>query len=284
MKVMVIVKASSGSEAGEMPSEELLSDMGKFNEALVAAGIMESGEGLKPSCEGYRVRFSGSDRSVIKGPFAETNELLAGYWVWNVDSMDHALEWVKKCPNPMMQDSEIEIRPFFEMEDFSESDPSGKISEQEDALRHTLALQRSQLNNYLFFDGCCEEALTFYQQHLGAKLEMLMRFSDAPEPLPEGAVPAGFDDKIMHCSFRVGDAEILASDGCGIDDSEKFGGFSLALTVPTQDDARTVFAALSQGGTVKMPLEETFWSPLYGQLIDKFGVGWMVMVPDNEPH
>jgi hypothetical protein len=119
MRVMVIVKASKNSEAGIMPSEELLRDMGNFNEELVKAGIMLAGDGLHPSSKGKRVRFSGDKRTVIDGPFAETKELIAGFWIWQVKSMDEALAWVKRCPCPMPgEESDIEIRPLFEMEDF----------------------------------------------------------------------------------------------------------------------------------------------------------------------
>jgi hypothetical protein len=121
MKVMVIVKATKSSEAGEMPSTKLMTAMGNFNEELVNAGIMLAGEGLHPSSKGLRVRFSGATRSVIHGPFAETNELIAGYWLWQVSSIEEAIEWVKRCPNPMMEDSEIEIRPIISMEDFGEA-------------------------------------------------------------------------------------------------------------------------------------------------------------------
>lgn len=121
MKVMVIVKASKSSEAGEMPTEELLRDMGNFNEELSRAGILLAGEGLQPSSKGYRVRFSGKNRTVVDGPFAETKELIAGYWIWKVNSMEEAIEWVKRCPNPHMDDSEIEIRKIFEAEDFGEA-------------------------------------------------------------------------------------------------------------------------------------------------------------------
>ncbi|PWG02592.1 YciI family protein [Sphingosinicella humi] len=120
MKVMVIVKATEDSEAGIMPSEELLTAMMRYNEELVKAGIMLAGDGLKPSREGVRVQFDGPNRTVVDGPFAETKELVAGYWIWQVKSLDEAIEWVKRCPNPMPGPSEIEIRPFFEMEDFNE--------------------------------------------------------------------------------------------------------------------------------------------------------------------
>lgn len=121
MRVMVIVKASKASEAGEMPSEKLLDEMTSFNEELVRAGIMEAGEGLHPSSRGYRVRFKGKERTLINGPFAETKELVAGYWIWKVKSLEEAIDWVKRCPNPHNDDSEIEIRKIFEASDFGEA-------------------------------------------------------------------------------------------------------------------------------------------------------------------
>ena len=118
MRFMVLVKASAQSEAGVMPSHDLLAAMGKFNEELVKAGVMLAGEGLHPSSKGARVAFSGGERKVIDGPFAETKELVAGYWLWQCKSLDEAIEWVKRCPNPMNEASEIEIRPVFEADDF----------------------------------------------------------------------------------------------------------------------------------------------------------------------
>ena len=120
MRFMVMVKATQDSEAGVMPSEELLAAMGAYNEELAKAGVMLAGEGLQPSSKGARVQFSGASRSVVDGPFAETKELVAGFWIWQCKSLDEAIEWVKRCPNPMPGDSEIEIRQLFEMEDFGE--------------------------------------------------------------------------------------------------------------------------------------------------------------------
>lgn len=134
MRVMVIVKATSDSETGTMPSEQLLTDMGKFNEELVKAGVMLAGEGLHPSSRGKRVEFSGSRRTVIDGPFSETKELVAGFWLWQVRSMEEAIEWVKRCPNPHEGDSIIEIRPVFEAEDFGEAF-TPELREQEERLR-----------------------------------------------------------------------------------------------------------------------------------------------------
>jgi hypothetical protein len=134
MRVMVMVKATSESEAGKMPSTELLTAMGNFNEELVKAGVMQAGEGLHPSARGKRVRFSGSQRTVIDGPFAQTKELVAGFWLWQVSSMEEAVEWVRRCPNPMEGESEIEIRPLFEAEDFG-AEFTPELREQEERLR-----------------------------------------------------------------------------------------------------------------------------------------------------
>jgi len=135
---MVMVKATKDSEAGIMPSEQLLAEMGKYNEELVKAGIMLAGEGLHPSSKGARVRFSGKQRTVIDGPFAETKELVAGYWLWQVKSLAEAIEWVKRCPNPMPGDSEIEIRQVFEAEDFG-AEFTPELREQEERLREQIA-------------------------------------------------------------------------------------------------------------------------------------------------
>ena len=119
MKVMVLVKATKDSEAGVLPTQTLLAEMGKFNEELVKAGVMLAGEGLRPSAQGKRVQFSGRNRTVVDGPFSETKELVAGFWLWQVRSFEEAVQWVKRCPNPMPGDSEIEIRPLYELADFA---------------------------------------------------------------------------------------------------------------------------------------------------------------------
>jgi hypothetical protein len=135
---MVLVKATKESEAGELPDPKLLEEMGNFNEELVKAGVMLAGEGLKDSSHGVRVNFSGKTRTVTDGPFAETKELVAGFWLWQVKSMDEAIEWAKKCPNPMEGGGVLEIRPLFEAEDFGDN-LRPKLREQEDRLRHEIA-------------------------------------------------------------------------------------------------------------------------------------------------
>ena len=142
MKVIVLVKASKDSEAGKMPSETLLREMGNFNEQLVKAGVMLAGEGLQPSSKGARVKFSGKNRTVIDGPFAETKELVAGYWIWKVKSLQEATDWVKRCPNPTGAEGEIEIRPIFEAGDLGEGF-TPELREQEQRLRAQIEAQRS---------------------------------------------------------------------------------------------------------------------------------------------
>ena len=141
MRVMVIVKATKNSEKGMLPSEKLLADMGKYNEELVKAGIMLAGDGLHPSSKAKRVRFSGDKRTVIDGPFTETKELVAGYWIWQVRNMEEAVEWLKRCPNPHMSESEVEIRPVFEAEDFGPEFAAG-FQEYEEKV-----LAQARLNN-----------------------------------------------------------------------------------------------------------------------------------------
>ena len=142
MRVMVMVKATKESEAGKMPATELLAAMGNFNEELVKAGVMLAGEGLAPSSQGARVRFSGTDRTVIDGPFAETKELVAGYWLLQTKSLDETIEWVKRCPNPMEGESEIEIRQVFEAEDFGD-EFTPELREQEERLRSQAAANKA---------------------------------------------------------------------------------------------------------------------------------------------
>jgi hypothetical protein len=142
MKVMVIVKATKNSEAGVMPSEKLLTEMGNYNEELVKAGIMLAGEGLQPSSKGKRIKFSDRQRSVLDGPFTETKELIAGYWVWQVRSMDEAIEWARRCPDPMPgEEAELEIRPLFEAEDFGK-EFTPELRAQEERLRQEVERQQ----------------------------------------------------------------------------------------------------------------------------------------------
>jgi PhnB protein len=129
---------------------------------------------------------------------------------------------------------------------------------------------------YLFFGGRCQEAVEFYRTALGAQVDMLMLHKDSPEQPPPGMLPPGFENKVMHTSFRIGGTTVMASDGCG--EASNFNGFSLSLAVPTEAEAERAFAALANGGNITMPLTKTFWSPKFGMLTDRFGVGWMVTI------
>jgi len=139
MRFMILIKANADSEAGTLPSEQMLAEMGKYNEELVKAGVLLAGEGLHPSSRGARVRFDGPNRTVIDGPFTETKELLAGFWLIQVKSREEAIEWVKRIPNPDNTDSEVEIRQVFDIEDFAPSDPSGELRAAEQRLREQVA-------------------------------------------------------------------------------------------------------------------------------------------------
>jgi hypothetical protein len=141
MRFMIMIKADKNSEAGVMPSERLLTEMGKFNEELVKAGVMLAGEGLQPSSKGARVKFSGAKRRVVDGPFTESKELIAGFWLWQLKSREEAIEWVKRCPNPMEGESEIEIRQVFEAEDFG-AEFTPELREQEERLRAEVAAKK----------------------------------------------------------------------------------------------------------------------------------------------
>ena len=141
MRVMVLVKANKDSEAGVLPDEKILTEMGRFNDDLIKAGLLLAGEGLHPSSKGARVRFSGAKRTVIDGPFTEAKELIAGFWLWQVKSKDEAIEWVKRCPNPQRTETEVEIRPVFELEDFGAA-VTPELREQEDRQRAQLAAKK----------------------------------------------------------------------------------------------------------------------------------------------
>jgi len=138
-------------------------------------------------------------------------------------------------------------------------------------------VSNSVVQPYLTFGGRCEEALEYYGSAIGAQVQMVVRFRESPEPTPPGMLPPGFEDKVMHSSFRIGDSVIMASDGCA--SGTTYSGFSLSLTVPTEAEADRAFTALADGGQVTMPLNRTFWSPRFGMCVDRFGISWMVMVP-----
>ncbi len=180
-------------------------------------------------------------------------------------------------PNPMpgVEGAIIEIRPYFALEDFG-TEYTPELQEADKQIQATIEQRGTFTQPYLFFGGRCEEAMEFYGKVLGAQVLMKMRFNESPQPPPPGFLEDGFETKIMHCAVKLGDTTIMASDGC--DSRSSFEGFRLAYQTKTTEQAEKAFAGLSDGGKVDMPLTKTFWSPLYGQVTDKFGLGWMVMV------
>jgi len=272
MRCVILIKASADSEAGVMPSQELLAAMGQFNEELVAAGLMQAGEGLQPSSKGARVRFSGRERQVIDGPFAETKELIAGFWIWQVDSLAQAIEWVKRCPNPMPGDSEIEIRPVFEAADFGEAF-TPELRAQEEALRQRVAAQAAAPRvdpvppthgaiPYLIVRGA-HEAIRFYQQALGAELVMQL---DAP-------------DGLLHAELKIGAARFMLSEErpqYGALSPLALGGSGSSATVYVPDADAVVARALAAGAKAGMAVQDQFWGDRAGDITDPFGHKWMI--------
>ena len=279
MRFMMIVKANQDTEAGVMPEEALIAAMTRYNEELVKAGALLDASGLQPSSRGARVKFSRGQSIVTDGPFAETKELIAGYWVIEVASKEEAIEWARRIPAPHGEgkEGEVELRQLFELDDFC---PSAAIDEAR-ALEKSLTEKKPgasgsvQIQPYLCFEGRCEEALEFYRQALGAEVTMLMRFKDSPEACPEGMLPPGSEQKVMHASFDVGGATVLASDGQCAGPS-RFQGFSLSITPRDEAEADRWFAALAHGGQVQMPMGPTFFAARFGMVVDRFGVSWML--------
>jgi uncharacterized glyoxalase superfamily protein PhnB len=274
MRFMVMVKATEDSEAGVMPTQELMAEMGRFNEELVKAGIMEAGEGLHPSSKGARVQFSGARRSVVDGPFAETKELVAGFWLWKVKSMQEAVEWVKRCPNPMPGDSEIEIRPIFAAEDFG-AEFTPELREQEDRLRAEIAhRQQGQQGGvnpvpdaagaipYLVVKGAAD-AIAYYQRVFGA--EVVGRL-DAP-------------DGVLHAELKVGPARFMLTEERaerGALGPKAIGGSASHAVVYVPDADATVARAVEAGAVLGMPVADQFWGDRSGSLVDPFGHAWFI--------
>ena len=281
MRFIVMVKATKDSEKGVMPSEQLLAEMGRFNEELVKAGVMLAGEGLHPSSKGARVRFAGPKRTVIDGPFAETKELVAGYWLWQVKSKEEAIEWVKRCPNPMPGESEIEIRQVFEAEDFG-AEFTPELREQEDRLRAQIAGQTASQTKvepvpaahgatpYLIIKGAAD-AIAYYKKVFGA--ELVVRF-DAP------------DGGVMHAEMTVGPARFMVTEErteYGARSPLTIGGSASTAVVHVPDVDKVVASAVASGAKITMPLADQFWGDRSASLVDPFGHNWMVATHIEDP-
>jgi uncharacterized glyoxalase superfamily protein PhnB len=272
MRFMILIKADKNSEAGVMPDTQLLEAMGRFNEELVEAGVMQAGEGLQPSSKGARVRFKGRERSVVEGPFSDTQALIAGFWIWKVKSKDEAIAWVKRCPNPMAGESEIEIRQIFEAEDFG-AEFTPELRAQEDRLRAQIDAKQAGAVNpvpaatgstpYLVVKGA-KDAIAWYQKVFGAQVVMQM---DAP------------DDKLMHAELKVGSAQFMLTEERpehqALSPLALGGSSSSALLYVTDTDA-VVKQAVASGARITMPVADQFWGDRSGHLIDPFGHQWFI--------
>jgi len=275
MRFMMMIKANKDTEAGVMPGEKALAAMAKYNEELVKAGVMLDGVGLQASSKGARVRFSQGKPTVIDGPFAEAKELIAGFWMIQVRSKEEAIEWARRVPFDvdvhMGGEGEIELRRVFELEDFG---PSEAI-EHHRRIGEELASRQARITRitpYLSFDGRCREAFTFYAELLRGSIEMMMTHGESPMA---DQVPADWRDKIMHARLVIGGMELMGADSPPQYRTPKQ-GFSVSLGVEPAAEAERVFTALAEGGTVKMPLQPTFWAERFGMVIDRFGTPWMI--------
>jgi PhnB protein len=275
MRFMMIVKPGIELAPGEVPSEEMIAEMGRFNEEMMKAGVLVDLSGLQPSAQGARVQFSRGKRTLVDGPFAETKELVGGYWIINVKSREEAIDWAMRapCPSGKGGDAEIEVRQFFELEDFGETAAVEKAKELAKELKgEKTAGPTIRPNIYLNFNGTCEEAFRFYERAIGAKIECLLRHAGTPA---EAHVPAEWQQKIMHGRLNVNGEVIMASDAFTAN-FQPPQGFSVALQIKDVAEAERSFRALSENGQVKMPLQETFWATRFGMLVDQYGIPWMI--------
>src|SRR5262245_2338437 len=261
MRVMVIVKATKNSEAGVMPTEKLLSDMGKFNEKLVEAGVMIAGEGLHPSSKGKRVHFSGGKKTIVDGPFAETKELVAGFWIWEVKSMDEALEWARRCPDPMPgEESDLEIRPVFEAEDFG-AEYTPELRAQDDRVRVEMEQQgvRGKILPFFWYAKEAEEAARFYASIFPrSRVDRVTALQSESPSGPPGSVKV-VDFTLFGQPFQA----MTAGPHHEFNDA-----ISMVVLCDDQAELDRYWKALLEGGGKPQAC---------GWLIDRFGVRWQII-------
>lgn len=265
MKFMIIRKADSSTEAGIMPSQELLSAMGDYNAAMAEAGVLVTGEGLKPSDKASRISFSNGQPVVTDGPFTETREIIAGYTMIQTTTRDEALEWVKRWPE---DDVELELREVFELSDFEPGDGLQKHVD----LTEKLKKRPNTVCNYLLFNGNCREAFEFYADLLGG--DIVMSLTGAESPIKD-EISDLMQDKVMHVCLSIGNWLLMGSD-CPPELFEKPQGFHVQIGIDDPLQAEHTFQRLAEGGTVLMPFEKTFWAEKFGMVVDRFGTPWMI--------
>ncbi|MBB3139905.1 YciI family protein [Halomonas organivorans] len=271
MRYMLMRKADAATEEGVLPSQELLQAMGDYNERMIRAGVFVTGDGLRPSREGCRIEFRGGEPHIVQGPFAATEELLAGYSVLEVDSLEDAIEWAKDWPR---EDGEghvtLELRRYFTMQDF---EPGAGLE------RHVAQARLPRgLQVHLTFPGNCREAMAFYAEVTGGHLEAMLAFGETPAA---AEVPAEWHDRIAHASLNVRGHRLMGADMMG-DCYQAPQGAQVFLDYEDVEQAAEVFRRLAEGGQVQMPFEATFWAKGFGMATDRFGVHWMVSTPGEQ--
>lgn len=268
MRYIIIRKADKDTEAGVMPEPELLEAMGGYNQRLEEAGVLKSGDGLKPSSEGFRVSFANGEPKVTAGPFSEAGGLMAGFSIIDVESTEEALKWVSEWPAiDAGGNAQLELRRLFELEDFV---PSEAVTGIEKTFTR-LVSQPSGINVYLNFAGQCREAFEFYADVLGGHIAMTTTHGESPMA---DEVPADFHNAVMYSVLRVGRLQIMGSDAPP-EWYQSPQGMFVQIEMPA-DKAKIAFERLAEGGVIQMPLAPTFWAEQFGMLVDRFGIPWMI--------
>lgn len=265
MKYMLMRKADQETENGVLPSEALLRAMADYNERMLRAGVFVTGDGLRPTSEGCRITFRDGEPVVTDGPFAETRELLAGYTVLEVDSLDEAIAWARQWPRDDSGGNvTLELRRYFTMEDFN---PGPGL---DDHLRHERV--PTETNVHLAFAGNCREAITFYADITGGHLEAMITFGETPAAAD---VSEDWHDRIIHASVNIRGRRLMGAD-MQPDCYEAPRGAQVHLEYEQSEQAELVFRRLLDGGTQRMPFGPTFWANRFGMVTDRFGVSWMI--------
>ncbi|WP_416140428.1 YciI family protein [Halomonas sp. HK25] len=263
MRYMLMRKADARTESDPQPDEGVLAAMADYNERMLRAGVMVSGDGLRPSREGCRLMFRDGEPRVVSGPFEPSAELLAGYSVLAVDSLEEAIRWARQWP-PEDGDVTLELRRYYTFEDFA---PSAGLAQ-----HRVQARQPDELNVHLTFPGTCREAMTCYAEVTGGHLEALIPYAQTPAA---EEVPADWHDRIIHASLNLRGRRLMGADMQG-ECYQAPQGARVHLEYTDEAQAAEVFRRLAEGGEITMPYAETFWARRFGMLTDRFGVPWMI--------
>ncbi|MEP1216863.1 MAG: YciI family protein [Marinobacter sp.] len=265
MKYMLMRKADADTENGVLPSEDILGAMADYNERMTQAGVFVGGDGVRPTSEGCRIQFRNGEPTVISGPFDNTNELLAGYSVLEVDSLEDAIDWAKQWPREDAGGNvTLELRRYFTLEDFEPTPALDKHRAQQKLPQ--------EMNVHVAFGGNCREAMEFYAEVTGGNLEAVITYGETPAAED---VPAEMHDRVVHSSLNIRGRRLMGADMAG-DCYQPPQGAQIHLEYEDTEQAERVFRALSEEGLVIMPFEQTFWANRFGMTTDRFGIQWMI--------